>query len=219
MGVILMLITIGGLVSASVLFVFAVITRRLWLRNFLFGGSLIWLFLYGAMLLGTSVMSAERLLGLHEPKEFCGFYLDCHIHAAVSDIKKTSVLGGIRAKGEFYILSINIYSNAGRATLRLNNPNARIIDASGRQYDRSMMAEAQIAQQPEFDGRIGPEESFVKQIVFDLPADIKDPRLDISEGNAIDRSIEAVLIGDEDSIFHARTYFKLSEPPEFVGVK
>jgi hypothetical protein len=58
-----------------------------------------------------------------------------------------------------------------------------------------------------------------KTIVFDLPADAKDPLLDLTEGFGIDRAIESFLIGDEDSIFHKRTYFKLLEHSDVAGVK
>jgi hypothetical protein len=58
-----------------------------------------------------------------------------------------------------------------------------------------------------------------KTIVFDLPADAKDPLLDLTEGFGIDHAIETFLIGDEDSIFHKRTYFRLLEQSEVAGVK
>ncbi len=59
-------------------------------------------------------------------------------------------------------------------------------------------------------------ESFEKEVVFDLPVDAKAPRLDMHDGHAL---IEKVLVGDEDSIFHKRNFFKLSEQNDLTGVK
>lgn len=55
--------------------------------------------------------------------------------------------------------------------------------------------------------RFSVPESFEREIVFDLPANVQNPRLDIREGCGVDRLIEAVLIGEEDSIGHKRNYF------------
>ena len=46
-------------------------------------------------------------------------------------------------------------------------------------------------------------------IVFDLPANIQQPRLQISEGWIVDRILELGLINDENSIFHKRSFFAL----------
>ena len=54
-------------------------------------------------------------------------------------------------------------------------------------------------------------------LVNPLPADVKNPRLDIREGYGVDHVIEAVLIGDEDSILHKRNYFKLDMSNQVVS--
>ncbi len=56
----LMLMTIGGLVTAGVVIVVAVITKRTWLRNFVFGGVAVWFVFYVAMLFGFSLFSQEK---------------------------------------------------------------------------------------------------------------------------------------------------------------
>jgi hypothetical protein len=45
--------------------------------------------------------------------------------------------------------------------------------------------------------------------VFDLPSDIRNPSLLITEGPWMGRLIELFLIGDEDSLFHKKTRFRL----------
>ena len=79
-----------------------------------------------------------------------------------------------------------------------------------------MQAETELAPQPEFERQITPSETFEKQIVFDLPVDVQNPRLDMREGYGVDHWIEAVLINDEDSIFHKRNYFALRNADALV---
>jgi hypothetical protein len=64
-----------------------------------------------------------------------------------------------------------------------------------------------------------PVESFEKEIVFDLPLDAKNPRLDLRDGRGIDNYLEAILIDDEDSIFHKRRYFKLEPQIQTANAK
>jgi hypothetical protein len=87
---------------------------------------------------------------------------------------------------------------------------ARVIDSQNRVYDRDTGAEQQMPPQPPFETQILPDESFEKEIVFDLPVDVSKPRLDLREGYGIDAAIESVLIDDEDSILHKRDYFGLT---------
>ena len=198
----MMLMTIGGLIVAMVLLTGALFTKKTWLTKFTLGGVAVWFVFYVVMLFGFSFASAEKTLAMNEPKEYCGFYLDCHMHTSVKGVRTTKTIGGKTANGEFQIFKVEVFSDAVKATLGLITVDAHVVDASNREYSRDTEAEAQLPPQPDFEKQIGPEESFEKEIVFDLPVDVKEPRLDLREGYGIDRAIEAVLIGDEDSIFH-----------------
>jgi hypothetical protein len=219
MGVLLMVMTIGGLLIAGILLGVSVARQITWLRNFVLGGVGVWLFFYFALLFGFSAASEERNLGLNEPKEHCGFYLDCHMHTAVSRVRRTKTIGNKTADGEFYIVKVKVFSDAIAATLGLEAVDAHVVDDRGRTYCRDIMAESNLPRQPDFEKRISPVESLEKEIVFDLPAHVENPRLDIREGHRIERLIEAVLIGDEDSFLHRRAYFTLTEPAETAGME
>ena len=219
MGVLLMLMTIGGLIVAAILFLIALYTGEAWLAKFVCGGVVVWFVFYFTMLIGVSLFSSEKTIELNEPKAFCGFYFDCHMHAAVKSVRTAKSIGGKTANGKFYIVTVKVFSDAVKAALGLITVEAHVVDASKREYARDLDAETQLPAQPEFEKQIGPQESFEKEIVFDLPVDIKDPRLDIREGYGIDHAIETVLIGDEDSIFHKRVYFNISEQNTLAGVK
>ena len=150
-------------------------------------------------------------IGDREGKAYCGFYLDCHMHTAVTDVRRAKTIGDNTANGEFYIVRVNVFSDAKAATLGLLTVDAHVEDAAGSTYTRDLIAEEALAPQPDFAQQVEPSESFDKEIVFDLPADVDRPKLDIREGYGIDHFIEALLIGDEDSIFHKRSYLKLTK--------
>lgn len=219
MGVLLMLMTIAGLVIAIVVLVGAIVTKKTWLRNFVLGGVAIWIVFYAAMLLGFSLTSVEKTLGLNEAKEYCGFYFDCHMHTAVTGVRTAARIGDRAANGQFYVVRVKVFSDARREPLALITVDARVVDNLGRIYVRDTGAEENLAAQPSFETQISPSESFEKEIVFDLPAEAVFPRLDIREGYGIDHVIEALLIGDEDSICHKRQFFEIQEQKETAGVK
>jgi len=219
MGVLLMMMTIGGLIVAALLFAVSVFTKKTWLRNFVFGGVAVWFVFYFGMLFGFSAASKEKDLALNEPKEFCGFYLDCHMHTAVTAVRTAKTIGNKTANGEFYIVKVKVFSDAKAATLGLLTVDAHVVDATGQKYDRDTVAESNLSPQPDFEKQISPVESFEKEIVFDLPETISNPRLDMREGYGIDHAIEAVLVDDEDSILHKRNYFKLEGQSQTAAVR
>jgi hypothetical protein len=221
MGILLMALTIGGLIVAAILLVASLIAHKTWLTKFTLGGVAVWTVFYAAMLLGFSLSSKETTIAVGDTdgKAFCGFYLDCHMNAAVTSVRATKTLVDKVANGEFYIVKVKIFSNAVSATLSLTDLSANVHDATGEHYHRDREAEEQLTSQPAFEKPIGPHESFEKEIVFDLPVDVREPRLDLREGFGLDHMLETVLIGDEDSMFHKRQLFKLTEQSETAGVK
>jgi hypothetical protein len=209
MGVILLLMTIGGSVIAAILLVVSFLKGINWLRTFVLGGVAVWYSFYIIIFLTSSIFSEEKTLALNEPKSYCGFYFDCHLHTAVTEVRRAKTLGDKTANGEFYIVKVKVFSDARREPLRLISTEAKIIDAQKREYGRDMEAEKFLGEQPEFEKQIAPTETFAKEIVFDIPADARNPRLDLKDGYGIDNYIEAVLVGDEDSFFHKRQLFSL----------
>ncbi len=216
MGLLLMLATIGSLGLAFILLIISVWTKNFWLTKFVLGAVAIWLVIYAVALIGVSLLSKEIFFGLNEPKAFCGFYIDCHMHTAVTNVRKTKTIGDKIAKGEFYIVKIKVFSDARRTALGLHAPKFEVVDALKRKYQRLVELETPV---PPFDEKVPAGGAFEKEIIFDLPADVQNPRLDIAEGIGIDKVIEAVLIGDEDSIGHKRNYFNLETSNQVVKNK
>jgi len=222
MGVLLMLLTIGGLVVAGVLLIVSLITKRPWLAKFTIGGVVFWLVFYVVTLIGFSMMSEERVLGIGEAKQYCGFYLDCHMHTEVTSVRTAQQIGDQESKGIFYIVGVRVFSDARNPniTMRLIEPNARILTPDHTYIGRDTAVEAQLSTA---DVSLGADirgpQTIDKEIVFDVAKTSADLKLLITDGYGIDKAIEAVLIDDEDSLLHGRTYFSLNERRDIAGGK
>ncbi len=169
---------------------------------------------YLVMLIGVSLASEERVLGLNQPKRFCGAYLDCHRIVSVVGLERHGTLGSERADGIFYIVTLRFTSDAVVATTHSGIVTATVRDDDGRRYRRATHAEGML--DPE-GGSVGiadtplrPGESHATRIVFDVPADARNLRLLVTDGHWIARLTELFLIGDEDSFLHAKTTFALN---------
>ena len=222
MGVLLMLMTMGGLLVAAILLIISFWTKKKWLTKFVVGGVAVWFVFYVAMLFGFSLLSEEKVLARDEPKEYCGFYLDCHLHTTVTDVRTAKQIGNQTAQGIFYIVKVKVSSDAKNPNIafRLLEPKAEAEDEGGRIYTRIASAENQLpTAQVKLNQDIKGKETIEKEIVFDLTEPSDKLKLLITEGYGVDKYIEAVLIDDDDSILHKRTYFKVEEQSQTVGVK
>ena len=217
MSVLLMLMTIGGLIAVVVLLVVALFTKKTWLTKFMLGGVAVWVVFYAVLLLGSSLSSKEKILALNEAKEYCGFYLDCHMHTVVESVRTAKQIGDKTAAGEFYIVKVKVFSDAKNPNIpfRLLEPKAEATDSNRHQYTRDHSAEDQLpTAQVQLGQDIKGSQTVEKEIVFDITDKAEGLKLLITEGYGIDKYIEAILVGDEDSVFHKHTYFKISEQNE-----
>lgn len=209
-GILMILGTFGLLALAVVAFVYSRLKGKPLPGKAMLLGGAAWVALYVGALAASSLSSQERLLGLNEDKQFCGFYLDCHMQVAVTRVDTTARRGAART----YVVTLRVSSTAVRARLRLLDPQVVIHDAQGREYTRSQAAESLLATQgapvEPLTREIGPEEAFQTTVAFELPADVQSPRLSVTEGIWADKLIELFLIGDEDSLLHKRTAFELT---------
>jgi hypothetical protein len=170
-----------------------------------------WLGAYATILVVTSLTSRERTLALGETKRFCGFYLDCHMGVAVERVDTMSTIGSISAGGTFYVITLRVSSDARRVPLRLERPNVAIVDAEGYRHERSDEVERQLTrgQLVDLERPVDAGHSFTRTVVIDVPRDVRDPRLLVTMGGLLDRTVELALIGDEDAWLHAPTLHAL----------
>jgi hypothetical protein len=174
-------------------------------------GALSWLGLYVIGVLVASLASHETVLPAGATKRFCGFYLDCHLGVAVLGDSTAPAIAGRRAAGTFHVLTLQFSSNARQATLTPYDLRIAMVDANGRYYEPDLEAEAALS-----GGTLRPlarpiraGDSYQVPVVFDLPRGTVAPRLFVGEGLGIDRVIEGVLLGDEDSFLHRKTMLAL----------
>jgi hypothetical protein len=113
------------------------------------------------------------------------------------------------------VLTLQLHSRALRKPQKPSQPTLFVIDAASRRYPRMLNAgndPAYPTGQPVTAGEVWnrsvqPGETLFRQVAFDLPADISHPGLVMNEGEG---PLSAVIIGDEGSIFHAQTEFRLT---------
>lgn len=215
------LLLLTGLAVAGALGVAFIASRRRKARtakSFATGAAII-AALYAGGVIAASGASKEETLAPGDTKWFCGFYLDCHLGLSIA---RTEVLneiaspqGAVKPSGKFHVLTLRLHNSAKNPSLDmlLYKPDARIVDAGGMRYVRNATAEAAISggTRPAAFG----EETRVSHepvhatIVFDLPLNVQQPRLLVSEGWIVGKLIELGLINDENSIFHKRIYLAL----------
>lgn len=174
-----------------------------------------WTVLYLAALLAVSLGSDDQVLGWDADKRFCGFYIDCHRQVGVAAVEVFDSLPAARPAGRWHVVTLRVGSDAKVARLRFYEPRVVIrTDGGRRTFTRSAAGEAALArlrgpQRPLTD-ELSPGGSYTTAVVFDLPSDARDPRLDVTDRPCLDRAVEFILIGDEDSFLHARTTIRLT---------
>jgi hypothetical protein len=208
MGLLLMLVTFLGAFVALIALGAAAISRRTRFIKFIVAGAIVWIAAYTGILLAVSLTSSEKTLAMGEAKAFCGFYFDCHLHVAVKEAAKTEKIGGTAADGEFLVVKLRFFNDARRAKLSFHNVRAVFIGPDGTEYERNKFAESELgdAGKRPFYIPIPPEGEFERVVVFDVPKGLGSGKLSVAEGVLVDRILERILIGDEDSIFHAETF-------------
>src|SRR5688500_9857926 len=184
-------------------------------RTFLGGAGILTLAYVGGVIT-ASAASSTSIIPQGDVKWFCGFYLDCHLGVSIERVETAETIdAGPKASGQFHILSLRMHNSAKNPNLDmlLYEPDARIVDALGNEYERSSAAEAAIGR----TGRPGPlgsettvsHEPVRATIVFDLPGGVQQPRLKLNQGWIVERAVELALIGDENSVLHEPTLMAL----------
>jgi hypothetical protein len=137
----------------------------------------------------VSVTSLERTLPAGAPLRFCGLYLDCHLSASVEEARTTPLPGG----GVRYTVTVRFASDARRATLTLDRPDARLVDDRGISIGSMAGPRAMV---------LAPDTSVSADYVFDAPGPLENPRLLVRKGGFLERLTELFLVGDPDSFLH-----------------
>ncbi|HYL21307.1 MAG TPA: hypothetical protein VEU74_06085 [Gemmatimonadales bacterium] len=173
--------------------------------------------LYGGAFLIASLTSRDRVLESGEEKHLCE--IDCHLAYSVVAARRTPTLGSgatrQTAAGVFEIVTVQVRFDSatisphrGMAPLWPGRHWIDAVDGTGRRYAYSLRAERALGQDdaPPLTRPLVPGESYTADLVFDVPVDAPDLRLEIA-------SLEPptwLVIGHENSFFHGKTTFRLS---------
>ena len=174
--------------------------------------------LYFCAVLVFSLASGERVLARGEEKHFCE--MDCHLAYSVVGVRRARALGEgasqATASGEFLVVTLKtrfdettISAHRGDGELYPNPRRVTVYDSQGRAYapseeGRRALAATGASGVP-IETPLRPGESYTTELVFDIPADARDPRLLVNESDLPTRFI----IGHENSPLHKKTEFKL----------
>ncbi|MGA3212554.1 MAG: hypothetical protein ABSD20_14705 [Terriglobales bacterium] len=156
---------------------------------------------YLGLLLGFSLASHETVLAHGQEKYFCE--IDCHLAYSVSSVKSESAPAGME-------YTVSLRTRFDETTISASRPKdaplspsprtVRLIDNEGRHFA------------PEsFSGKglmtpLIPGDSYETQLVFTVPTDARGLKLLII---TTPQWPDHVVIGDENSWLHKKTYFEM----------
>jgi hypothetical protein len=177
---------------------------------------------YALVLVGVSLTSHEKTLALGENKYFCE--MDCHIAYSVVNFEEAKALGAEAQQtlpvGRFVIIQLKtwfdpntISRHRGDGTLVPNPRHAVLVDSAGQQFPQSPRGQAALAKlrgaTPPLSQPLRPGESYVTELVFDVPDNAHNLRLFVGDDSAIP---ERLLIGHENSFLHRKIFLALIAP-------
>lgn len=156
---------------------------------------------YFGLLLGFSEASRDTALSPGQEKYFCE--IDCHLAYAVMNVKR-------QPGGELQDYVVTLRTRFDEKTISPRRPKdaplvpsprgVRVIDRAGRGYEPVSSAGASLMTP------LRPGESYETKLEFQIPKDASGLRLLI---NTVPAWPDRLVIGDENSWLHKKTYFAL----------
>ncbi|HZD31268.1 MAG TPA: hypothetical protein VE779_06380 [Candidatus Angelobacter sp.] len=207
------LATVGLTLLLTIATVVLFFTRRRWSRYSLLAIAGL-LAGYAAVLGLFSWASFDRTVGRGDEKFFCA--LDCHIAYSVQGVERMKSIGDVTSQGEFVVVVLRSHFDErtiapwrGNAPHSPHPPNLELVDGAGHRYSVAAAGqqawENAKANSHSLTDPLRPGESFESVWVFDVPEKAKGIRFFAGWHDFP----SYLLIGDEDSPGHAKTYFAL----------
>ena len=199
-------------------FAYSVIKKKILLTRITLLGLAIIVGIYFVIMLGFSFASKDEVLARGQEKHFCE--IDCHLAYSITDVRQTKSLGNapdqVTAAGMFRVVTLKTRFDETTTSVNRGNgllyPNSRIvavIDESGKKYfpspqGQGALERSQAAGTP-LTNPLRPSETYTTTLVFDVPADIRNPTLLIREGDFVTHFV----IGHENTPLHKKTRFQI----------
>ena len=200
----------------------AFLTKRKWIG---FSAVILGLILasgYALVLIGVSLTSHEKTLAPGENKYFCE--IDCHIAYSVVNFEEAKALGDESRQtlpaGRLVIVRLKtwfdpstISEHRGDSPLAPSPRRVVLVDDAARRFLQSAQGQADLARVRggtiPLSRPLRPGESYVTELVFDVPANARNLRLFV--GDDFDMP-DRLLIGHEDSFLHRKIFLALTAP-------
>ncbi len=212
LGMVAFLATALAIIVGAVLILSALLGRRPGRARRILRVLLIWIGVYAIALFAVSLASRPQFL---EPgvercyDEMCYSVQDVAVSPAAADATP-----GPAGQSKHYVIVIRLRSAARRAAQRPSLPDLYVVDAMGRRFAGFVNAGTLDGFEPgqPVSGRdlwnepIAPGAEVLRTVAIELPAGDQQPGLVITEGIG---PLSAMIIGDENSILHAKTQFVL----------
>jgi hypothetical protein len=169
--------------------------------------------IYLLALVGFALASREVTLARGGEKSFCE--IDCHLAYSVTDVRHGAAIPGVTPlAGELWIVRLRtrfdettISARRGKEIPLTPNPRrVEVVDAGGRGYPAAAVGSPAAEASTDLMTPLRPGESYTTTLVFDLPRDVREPRLLVQEAVPEAR----FLIDNESSWRHGKAYFSLA---------
>jgi hypothetical protein len=166
----------------------------------------IYLSIYALLLVGFALLSPQQVLAMHQLRCFDDW---C---ASVERVAHEPAIGPVQAQGAFYLVTVQISSQAKRVSQRALDAGVYLLDEQGKRYDPSIQGQQALeavglAGEP-LNSVVDPGGAFNSTIAFDLPSSSDRPVLVFTHGDFPGR----IIIGDDHSFFHKPTIIRLVSP-------
>jgi len=156
---------------------------------------------YLSLLLGFSAASRTLILAHGQEKYFCE--IDCHLAYTVMDVKSQ-----LSADSNDYVVTLRTRFDENTtsshrpkdAPLMPSPREVRVIDSAGRQYVPVTSAGTSLMTP------LKPGDFYTTDLEFKIPKDARELRLLL---NTVPAWPDHLVIGDENSFLHKKTYFAL----------
>jgi len=229
--VILMFLGAVGVTGfAAVVAVVAGVLRRKWIALGSAGAAVATAGVYALVLTAVSVTSYQVTLPPGDWKYFCE--VDCHIAYSIAGVQTAAQLGPqsrqVSAQGRFVVVRLKTWFDEhsiapwrGNAPLVTGERQVVLVDGAGRRYEPSASGAAALGRAegaaPALSQALRPGESFTASLVFDVPAEVRNLRLLVSDPD--DDWISSLIIDHENSYLHKKIYLGLEPAPAVSSTK
>ena len=153
----------------------------------LIGGGIV----FGLLATLAALNRRDEVAGLRQEIKYDDFAF------SVEGVRKSRTLGDSTAQGVFYIVSLKVANHAKRVNFEFKPASPVLISQDGRQYRVSSKPAPESVTHAgnRCAAPIPPGSSCVKEVVFDVPPDVSDPRLKISSAGLAGEILDTIFYG------------------------